>query len=529
MTEDSRTSDVARSLIDDSDGGSDTWPEPQPLPDAMPAVLPFEPSLLPGHLRAWIEDITERVQCPIDYPAVGAIVGLAAIVGRKVGLRPKRQDDWLVVPNLWGAVIGRPGVMKSPALSEVLKPLKRLEIESKEEYENALQNFATAKRVEELQQKEHDKEIAKVLRDGGDALAKAQELNAGEIEEPTRKRFLVNDTTVEKLGVLLNENPNGVLCFRDELVGLLTSLDREGQEGARAFYLEAWNGIDRFTYDRIGRGTIDIEACCISLIGGIQPGPLERYLRAAVNGGRGDDGLLQRFQLAVWPEIPGTWRNVDRWPDTAARDNAHSVYRQLDALDVEGLEVRRDGFDLGSIPFLRLDSDGQELFDQWRENLEGRLRSCDDHPAIEAHLAKYRSLVPSIALLIHLAELRTGNVVASAIERAIRWAVYLESHARRIYASAAQADIAAALALGQKILTRKLKDGFALRDVYRPGWAGLADRESAASAVHVLIDHDWLEAEKEATDGAPRTRHWINPKIYELPKKGTDKTDKSPP
>ena len=34
---------------------------------------------------------------------------------------------------------------------------------------------------------------------------------------PAEKRYLVNDTTVEKLGELLNHNPNGLLLFRDEL------------------------------------------------------------------------------------------------------------------------------------------------------------------------------------------------------------------------------------------------------------------------------------------------------------------------
>jgi hypothetical protein len=24
-----------------------------------------------------------------------------SLIGRKVGIHPKRQDDWLVVPNLW--------------------------------------------------------------------------------------------------------------------------------------------------------------------------------------------------------------------------------------------------------------------------------------------------------------------------------------------------------------------------------------------------------------------------------------------
>lgn len=36
---------------------------------------------------------------------------------------------------------------------------------------------------------------------------------------PTRQRLIVNDASVEKLGELLNENPNGMLLARDELIG----------------------------------------------------------------------------------------------------------------------------------------------------------------------------------------------------------------------------------------------------------------------------------------------------------------------
>lgn len=96
---------------------------------------------------------------------------------------------------------------------------------------------------------------------------------------PIRRRYITNDPTVEKLGEILNQNPNGVLVSRDELVGLLRNLDKTGQEAARAFYIEAWNGNGRFTYDRVGRGTVDIEAAIVSIVGCIQPGPLRGYLR----------------------------------------------------------------------------------------------------------------------------------------------------------------------------------------------------------------------------------------------------------
>jgi len=38
---------------------------------------------------------------PPDFVAVGVIVSAPAVIGRKVAIRPKRQDDWAVVPNLW--------------------------------------------------------------------------------------------------------------------------------------------------------------------------------------------------------------------------------------------------------------------------------------------------------------------------------------------------------------------------------------------------------------------------------------------
>ena len=41
---------------------------------------------------------------------------------------------------------------------------------------------------------------------------------------------MVNDSTVEKLGEILNQNPNGITHKRDEIYGFLQTLDREGHD-----------------------------------------------------------------------------------------------------------------------------------------------------------------------------------------------------------------------------------------------------------------------------------------------------------
>ena len=509
---------------------TEPWPDPQPLPSELSPVQKFDLTLLPVMLHSWIKDIAERIQCPIDFVAVTAMVVASGVLGRRIGVRPKQRDDWLVVPNLWGAVIGRPGVMKTPAISEPLNMLKRLEIKAKDEYRDKAGDFEAAKIVADAKKKAKKKEVEEAVRNDGNALALAKQVQQEEPSAPIRRRHLLNDPTVEKLGELLNQNPNGLTIHRDELIGFLKSLDKNGQESARAFYLESWNGTGRFTYDRIGRGTIDIDAAIVSIIGGIQPGPLSAYLRAAVEGQGGDDGLMQRFQMTVWPDISKEWRNVDEFPDTKAKQTAYAVYQRLRDLDPTDIGAEVDDYEPDGIPFLRFDSAAQNLFDQWRTGLEGCLRSGDEHPAIESHLAKYRSLVPSLALLVHLVdEPRGGPISVEAITRAIHWSHYLESHARRLYSAVTAREVQTAKKILNKIAGGKLCDGFALRNVYHKQWAGLSDRDDVAAGVALLIDLDYLRETSKPTKSRPRTRYLVNPNFYESIRMSADKTDKSPP
>jgi putative DNA primase/helicase len=453
----------------------------------------------------------------MDFPSIGAVVSMAALVGRKIGIRPKRHDDWLVVPNLWGGVIGRPGIMKTPALEESMLPLKRLNVEALEDYSRAENDWETAKIVKQAQADVLKKDLRAALKNNREIRDITAELTtlAGDEEKPRAKRLIVNDSTVEKLQEILQANPNGTLVFRDELVGWLRTLDREGRENDRAFYLEAWNGTGGYVCDRIGRGTTYIEEVCLSILGGIQPGPLAEYVREASKNGSGADGLLQRFQLLVWPDDPGDWRNVDRWPDTPAKNRAFEVFKTLDGLDpftIGAKQEREEG-----IPFLRFTDEAQEAFDAWRETLEKEKLRSGEPDMIEAALSKYRSLIPSLALLFHLADVGTGLVGLDSLLRAFDWSDYLESHMRRIYGAVGNPALSAAHSLLRKIREGKVTDGMTLREIYLKGWSGL-DRESLPEALQVLDEYGWAKSETrrpETPDGRGRESKIIrvNPKI----------------
>lgn len=332
----------------------------------------------------------------------------------------------------------------------------------------------------------------------------------------TERRYMTQDPTTEKLGELCQENPRGMMVLRDELAGWLRTLERPGREGDREFYLEGWDGTGSYTFDRIGRGTVHIAALTLSILGGIQPGKLEHYLQEAIAGGGGADGLLQRFQLIVWPDHPGDWRNVDRYPNTEAKNRAFKVFEALDKLDVADLNLDASE---DAIPSLRFSGDAQELFDAWRDALERRLRSgeLDHKPAFESHLSKYRSLIPSLALIFHLVDVvdgkASGPVSLEAAQLAADWCEYLEAHALKLYAPEISAHIKAARDLALKIEEGAIKDGQTVRDIYNADWEGLKDRDVVMAGLEVLAEHKWIRTETVSTGGRPSLKIRLHPDL----------------
>lgn len=481
---------------------------PEPLP-ALPAVLAFDYSYLPDALRGYVKDISERMQCPPDFAAVGVMVMMATIIGRKVSIRPKQKDDWTVIPNLWGAVVGNSGVMKSPTLSAALSPIGKLAAAAFEAFNKANTEHGAQAELAKLQQSVKKSKAKASLKKDQSADVKSLLQSVGTDDAPILKRYKTNNATYQALGELLMENPNGLMVEADEIIGLLKQLDASGQEEARAFYLTAADGDKAYTFDRIIRGKgLHIDALCLSIIGGIQPGVLAEYVRQATGGGAGADGLLQRFSLMVYPDISPDCKYVDRYPDSTLRQAVNLLAERLDNLNPA--EVGAEVGQFGGVPFLHFDDAAQVLFSEWIVELDTRLRSGEEHPAIVSHLSKYRKLIPSLALINHLCDSRHGAVSETALMRAIAFSEYLESHAQRIYSYATRPDIDAAKTLLKRLASGKLSSPFKARELSQKGWAGLESPAKAQAAINLLLEYRHLSEEEIITGGRPTTHyHWI--------------------
>jgi putative DNA primase/helicase len=217
-------------------------------------------------------------------------------------------------------------MLKSPAMMEALKPIHWLEAEcakanqaAQDEYLEELNAFKIRKEVAiSLKKKELRKSVVdlttfKRLADEAEA-----KIDLVEPTAPIPIRYRTNDSSYEAIGELLIANPSGILV---EITSLLKHLDRDDQAVAKGFYLSGWSGVQPYTFDRIGRGTRHVLAICIAVLGNTQPARISEYVRRSNLGGAGDDGLIQRFGLLVWPDASPDWRDVDA--------NAREVVRQL--------------------------------------------------------------------------------------------------------------------------------------------------------------------------------------------------------
>jgi putative DNA primase/helicase len=143
----------------------EAWPEPEPIQETLPPVLPLVDEMIPRPFLPMVKDEAHRMSVPPDYIAIPLVVVCGSLVGTGCRILPKRRDDWMVVPNLWGGLIGPPSRLKSPAMDAVIKKLLgRLEAEAAQEHQEAMESWADDKRKAELSKSVLEAEYKQALK-----------------------------------------------------------------------------------------------------------------------------------------------------------------------------------------------------------------------------------------------------------------------------------------------------------------------------------------------------------------------------
>jgi hypothetical protein len=242
---------------------------------------PFPVDVLPGVVREYVTAKSTDIGVDLSAMAMATLAACSGAISHHFHLNLKHKGTWWMHPNLWVLLVGRSSWKKSPAIDNAVAPLYSAQAENQRDHAAQLKDYKRKKQA-----------------------------NEKGIEEPDPpERYIVNNTTIEKLADLLSRTNRGILVVRDEIAGWVGGMDKYSSGGKdkassdRAFWLECWKG-GPYTYDRVLRGEIFIPNLSTSFIGGVQPGKLPQLQ------GLTDDGLLQRF-LPVLMQSPGPPADTD--------------------------------------------------------------------------------------------------------------------------------------------------------------------------------------------------------------------------
>ncbi|MEX2536243.1 MAG: DUF3987 domain-containing protein [Trueperaceae bacterium] len=488
----------------------DAWPQPTSLPSKELPLPPFDPDLIPAALRPWILDAAERIGVPPESILMAALTGAATVIGNTPRIQPKNRDDqWTQAPNVFSAVIGASSSGKSPALSEGFRFLHVLQKGRSEAHaKEAKQRKARAK-LADVKLKDIQTALRSTEDDAKKASLESQMVEAMSEQEQAKasgRRYVLNDATVEKAGMLLGEpiNRGGVLLFRDELSGILDSMGRAGHENDRTFYLEGYNGTGSYYTDKVTREAVDISVLTLSLIGGMQPVVLDPLV-AAARSGKGDDGLLPRFQLTVWIDSSSARVGLNRAPDRSALESAEAAFRNLEAATLE----REASLAPGAYESVAFTDEAQEIIDRWwasRVHASANGHLADENPGYASHLGKGLGMVSRVALLYYAIDQASGvsqNVVtADQASLAVRLMEFLHGHARRTYQIHIHKGDEPLQTLWTLIDSGEVWDGMTTREFQR-GPSGFGKRDKILPLLRRAEDLGWLRLKKIRARGKP--------------------------
>jgi hypothetical protein len=427
-------------------------------------------------------------------------------------MQPKAHGyKHLIASNIWGVLIGVSSTKKSPcitvgvslleyALEKVVGPRNQL---AQKEYTAQAKLFKAERNLLE-------EALKSAMKKGETSKAKELADKIASLEAPTLdiRDPIINDATQEALGLKLSKNSNGVFQIRDELSGLLASLNKPNQDHARAFYLESYNSATNYSVERIVSESYVIKHHHMTMLGGIQPSMFSPVLKERQTG-INNDGLVERLiQFAVFPDFDGA-SYVDEQFDDSYETRAKRLFENA---------VRLERSDDPLI--LTFSNDAQKKYKAWvTKHIEKVNKMTESTQSIYGKQAAFLSkLVLSFHMIKELdkEEVDYGNISTvvdiETLEMAILWIDFLDHHINRIV-NYTQQDTE--LHPARELLARmdKLPDSFTVRDINRKNWAFLKDEKVRDKALAMLVEHYYLDLHEQPSGTRIKRTYTKHPSV----------------
>ena len=344
-----------------------------PKPSAPP---PFPYYIFPLPIRKFMEDASGAINCSIDYIGGGVLVAIAIAIGNESWIEIKK--GWKEPAIIYLIIVGEPSSKKSPALFTAINPIVVIQRSLYVDYKKA----------------KDDKESN---------------------GPPIYEAIITTDITIESLANLLVDNSHGLGVIKDEIIGVVNSLNqyRGGKGEDKQKFLSAWSGRP-FYVNRVSKPPLQIDNPFICIVGGIQPDILPDLASSKT------DGFIERF-LFQKPD-PIRYKHTDEEISDEVRDAYEKII--LSIYNSQKNTTQK---------ILKFSPEAQELWKQWH------IAFCDSMNdnipyyllgmmgKLEAYTARFSLILEHLKCAYEGTEIM--SISRESLEGAIKLSEYFKAHA----------------------------------------------------------------------------------------------------
>jgi hypothetical protein len=477
--------------------------------DSRRGELPgFPIDAMPAATHDWIERASRGAGVTPAHVAVPLLGIASSIIG--AARRVMASRSWPEPMTLWCALVGYSGSGKTPGINATKRALAQIERDRKAKIAEMQRVHESKVEAAKAARKKWKDEINNAAEGEVVSLDKYRATKAAEpppmpIEavDPgpfVAPRLYVSNSTIEKLAVLLQVRPQGLLLLADELAGLFLNLSRYSGGQDNEFWLEAWCG-GPYRVERLNRPSVDLAHLLVGVVGGLQPDKLVRSF------GSDADGMYARF-LFAWPD-EAKYQPLTNEVGEIEPSIINALIRLID------LPVKTDD---GEFSPRSIDMTCETVghFEQFRQFLHERKAELEGRE--REWTAKGPSHVLRLAgTLAYLDWAFAGGdepqtIEVQHIESAVYlWKAYFWPHAKAALRQIGSCDKHTDTRRVLRWTAAHHKDEISVKDARREALGQRLDSADTQAVLEVLVRAGWLRPVTNKTAGRPAHRWQVNP------------------
>lgn len=215
----------------------------------------------PEEVQKIICHYSEAKGYPLEYFIQGLLGAVSTSLGRSVTLN---TGSFTAIGSLWCIILGKRGYTKSEPLDDAFKPIRRYQFQLLDKHKSEMDEYHEYK-------------------------ANNPKSKLEPPPEPTK--HTINDTTPEKLVMMLAANPKGIGMVYDEIAGFVGRFNRYNAGADEQMYLTLFNG-SSVMRDRMNGASAFAKHTYLTIIGTTQPSVLKEMFSSKTESGFFDRWLI---------------------------------------------------------------------------------------------------------------------------------------------------------------------------------------------------------------------------------------------